>query len=81
LATYDPSVDIPHPTFSTETVISSTLCGGKAMGKQTALTTGGRPMMGRRPSCDLFEAVENKEFSEREARYIFRQIGECAHLA
>ena len=32
--------------------------------------------MGRRPSHDLFEAVENNRFSEDEARTIFRQIGE-----
>lgn len=35
-----------------------------------------RPMMGRRASHDLFEAVENRRFTEEQARHIFRQIGE-----
>jgi hypothetical protein len=47
-----------------------------SMGKQLVLPAAERPGMGRRPSYDLFEAVEYKRFTEEEARYIFRQIGE-----
>ena len=34
-----------------------------------------RPIMGRRGSHDLFEAVENSRFDERTAQHIFRQLG------
>jgi hypothetical protein len=32
--------------------------------------------MGRRASHDLFEAVEHQRFTEDQAKYIFKQIGE-----
>jgi serine/threonine protein kinase len=35
-----------------------------------------RPRMGRRASHDLFEAVEHQRFTEDQAKYIFKQIGE-----
>jgi serine/threonine protein kinase len=37
---------------------------------------GMRPRMGRRASHDLFEAVEHQRFTEDQAKYIFKQIGE-----
>ena len=32
--------------------------------------------MARRASHDLFEAVEHQRFTEEEAKFIFKQIGE-----
>lgn len=86
-STYNPLNDIPHPGVDG----TGMLLGGPleflSPAEKVQLATGGRlwethgsavlrrPGMGRRPSCDLFEAVEHRRFDTEEARYIFRQIG------
>jgi hypothetical protein len=59
---------------------SSNTFGTSAFAPVPAPPTAVRPPMGRRASHDLFEAVEHNRFSEDQARYIFKQIGEWTAL-